>query len=63
MQEIGFGFKESFQKMVENAKKAGVLEGDTFGSKENRLRVRSELQIFAAVTHMPRVRMNTYRMD
>ena len=38
--------------MVENAKKAGVLEGDTFGSKENRLRVRSELQIFAAVTHV-----------
>lgn len=35
MQEIEFGFMESFQKMVENAKKAGVLEGDMFRSKEN----------------------------
>lgn len=51
MREIGFAFKESFDKMVDKAKEAGVLIDDTFGSKQHRLRVRSELQIFASVTH------------
>lgn len=51
MQEIGYAFKEAFQKMIEKAREAGVLFMDTFGSKSHRLRVRSELQIFASVTH------------